>query len=52
LTPAIRAKTVLLALPLLMPWIRADHHGAPVPLDDATPLTHGLDRGTDFHEGS
>src|SRR5690606_5904133 len=43
---------VLLALPLLVPGIGADHHGAPVPLDHTTALAHGLHRGTDFHEGS
>jgi hypothetical protein len=49
LTPAMRAKSLLLALPLLVPGIGADHHGAPVPFDDAAALTHGLDRRTDFH---
>src|SRR6266511_3864104 len=33
----------LLALPLLVPRVRANDHGPAVPLDDATPLAHGLD---------
>jgi hypothetical protein len=37
------------ALPLLVPWVGADDHGAPVPLDHAAALTHGLDGRTDFH---
>src|SRR5580765_6820513 len=39
----------LLALALLVPWIRADDHRLAVPLDDAAPLTHRLDRGSYFH---
>jgi len=42
----------LLALPLLVPGIGADDHRAPVPLDHAAPLAHGLDRRTDFHVSS
>jgi hypothetical protein len=45
LTPAMRAISLqtLLALPLLVPGVRADHDRAPVPLDHAAPLAHGLD---------
>src|SRR4051794_41965523 len=39
LTPAILAT---LALPLLVAGVRADDHGAAVPLDHAAALTHGL----------
>src|SRR6476619_8235835 len=47
LTPAMRAKA--LTLPLLVPGIGADHHGAPMPLDDAAALTHWLDGRANFH---
>ena len=40
----------LLALALLVTWIRADDHGPAVPLDDAAPLTHGLDGRSDLHQ--
>src|SRR5262245_42258400 len=49
LTPAMRAKSDLLALPLLVPWVRADDHRAAVPLDHAAAFTHGFDRGANFH---
>ena len=41
-----------LTLPLLVPGVDADHHGAPVPLDDAAALTHGFDGRTNFHRDS
>src|ERR1700709_123537 len=45
----MRAKC--LALPLLVTRVgRADDHGAPVPLDDAAVVAHGLDRRAYFHE--
>src|SRR5262245_34307343 len=47
LTPAMRAK--VLSLPLLVPGVGADHHGAPVPLDHAAALTHRLDGRAYFH---
>src|SRR6266511_3536262 len=33
----------LLALPLLVPRVRPNDHGPALPLNDAAPLTHGLD---------
>src|SRR5215218_1084786 len=52
-TPAIRAMLLLTcafsALALLVARVAADHHRATVPLDDATALTHGLHRRTNFH---
>src|SRR6476659_4297150 len=39
-------------LPLLVPGIGADHHGAPMPLDHAAALTHWLDGRANFHRGS
>src|SRR5581483_9552238 len=38
-----------LPLTLLVPRIAADDHGAPVPLDHAAALAHGLDGRSDFH---
>jgi hypothetical protein len=32
-----------LTLPLLVARVGADDHGAPMPLDDAAALAHGLD---------
>src|SRR3954453_16009938 len=43
----MRAKA--LSLPLLVPGVGADHHGAPVPLDHAAALTHWLDGRANFH---
>ena len=48
LTPAMRAMP-LLALALLVTRIRADDHRRAVPLDDAAPLAHWLDRSSDLH---
>src|SRR3954471_1657895 len=39
----------LLALALLVTWIRADDHGPAVPLDHAAPLTHRLYGRSDLH---
>jgi hypothetical protein len=47
LTVARRATN--LTLPLLVPGIGADDHGAPMPLDNAAPLTHRFDGRTNFH---
>src|SRR3954454_23595043 len=41
----------LLALALLVTWIRADDHGPAVPLDDAAPLTHRLHGRSYLHLG-
>ena len=41
-----------LTLPLLVPGVDADHHGAPVPLDDAATLTHWFNGRTNFHRDS
>src|SRR5438552_13945371 len=54
-TPAIRAKSLLYAvlfstLALLVARVGADDHGAPMPLDHAAALAHGLDGRADFHE--
>ena len=43
----MRAK--VLTLPLLVPGIGADDHGAPMPLDNATALTHWFDGRANFH---
>src|SRR5918996_5445690 len=49
LTPAIRAK-VLLPLPLLVSWVRADHEDAAMPADDLALLAHRLDRRSYLHD--
>src|SRR5579872_4855700 len=38
-----------LALPLLVAWVRADHHDPPVPADDLALLAHPLDARLHFH---
>src|ERR1051326_4217995 len=45
----MRAISPPLPLPLLVARIRADDHGAAVPLDHATALTHRFDGRTDLH---
>ena len=42
----------MLALPLLVPGVDADHHGAPMSLDDAAALTHWFDGRANFHRDS
>src|SRR5262245_7999744 len=53
-TPAIRANSSpsLLALPLLVPRVRADDQHLAVPLDHAAAVTHRLDGRTYLHERS
>src|SRR5262245_1121324 len=50
-TPAIRANSSpsLLALPLLVPRVRADDQHGAVPLDHAAAVTHRLDGWTYLH---
>src|SRR5215218_305223 len=49
LTPAMRAM-FLLALPLLVPRVLADHEDPAVPADDLALLAHRLDRRSYLHD--
>src|SRR3954464_6282171 len=49
LIPAIRAIS-LLALPLLVPWVLADHEDRAVAADDLALLAHRLDRRSYLHD--
>src|SRR3954465_14995343 len=49
LIPAIRAIS-LLALPLLVPWVLADHEDRAVAADDLALLAHRLDRRAYLHD--
>src|SRR3954470_5705103 len=49
LTPAMRA-IFLLALPLLVPRVLADHEDPPVATDDLALLAHRLDRRSYLHD--
>src|SRR3954454_5836866 len=49
LTPAMRA-IFLLALPLLVPRVLADHEDPAVPADDLALLAHRLDRRSYLHD--
>src|SRR3954453_5295769 len=49
LIPAIRAMS-LLALPLLVPWVSADHENPAVAADDLALLAHRLDRRSYLHD--
>src|SRR3954454_3327157 len=49
LTPAMRA-IFLLALPLLVPRVLADHEDPPVSADDLALLAHRLDRRSYLHD--
>src|SRR3954453_16295428 len=49
LTPAMRA-IFLLALPLLVPRVLADHEDPPVTADDLALLAHRLDRRSYLHD--
>src|SRR6059058_1569928 len=49
LTPAMRANLFSLSLALLVARVGANDHGAPIPLDHAAALAHGLDGRSDFH---
>src|SRR4051794_30199256 len=49
LTPAMRA-IFLLALPLLVPRVLADHEDPPVAADDLALLAHRLDRRSYLHD--
>jgi hypothetical protein len=49
LTPAIRAKSLSLSLPLLVARVRANDQDFSVPLDHAAAVTHRFDGSSDFH---
>src|SRR6476620_12730102 len=52
-TPAIRAmfgELPSLALPLLVPWVGADHEDPPTPADDPAAVADPLHRWSDFHD--
>src|SRR3954465_9361702 len=50
LIPAMRAMLDLLALPLLVPRVLADHEHPPVAADDLALFTHRLDRRSYLHD--
>src|SRR3954447_19633256 len=50
LMPAMRAIRLLLALPLLVTRVRADHHDGARPTDRPALLAHRLDARPDLHD--
>src|SRR3954449_1153737 len=50
LIPAMRAMRNSLPLPLLVPWVLADHEHPPVAADYLALLTHRLDRRSSLHD--
>src|SRR5918911_5696906 len=50
LMPAMRAMYWNLPLPLLVPWVRADHEDRPVSADDLALLAHRLHRRSYLHD--